>query len=261
MHLIPWLDSIQRLVGLAFLALFAANQQPSVLRPGDSRLDGSRIRPYTIHYGLFEVDQGLDSTEEVTRVASITDRVQLIRVPHDSVILRIREEFWSAGDTSFDTLVLNRRTLAPIMDRQTSWNKGGGVNPVHEGFDFRGDTVAFLGQSPDFSLDTTLKDGPAFFYESVPLILQALRDTTLLSTTLPIYMVDHNEHIYTYILARVDTISGLRSTDSLKLPNSRNRWILTTPIGTIWVDKKSLHVVRLEHQTEDADFLWRLVQE
>ncbi len=237
-----------------------AAQDTSALAPGNARVDGKRIRPYTYRYAVYQVPTSdAEPGTRTGRVGTLIERVELSPLKGDTVIIQSRQTLLCAGDTSVDTLILDRRTLAPLAQR-TTWNaRYPHRGHYRRGTNFHGDSLFHFGTIPEESIDKVLAR-PAFFEGTEALLLRALRDPRSVTTPFMVARLSYDETRPRFLQG--DALVHVR--DTVRSPvrtRSGNVWVLRFGGTTYWVTKDSLEVLEWEEPQGEGGFLYRFVFE
>jgi hypothetical protein len=163
-----------------FLVLGCVLQGAGLVMPGDGRVDAGTIRAYRRRYAVYSVpSSGMGTRVEL--IGSLTEDVELVRRGRDTALLRVRELTFGGREGERDSIILDRRSLAPLIWR--TWSLAGTFS---SGARFDGREVSYVGSDSSVALDTVLPR-PGFLDGTetllIPLLLTKVRATPLRVST------------------------------------------------------------------------------
>ncbi len=253
-----WVLALLLSCGALCIGVGVAAQDAMAIAPGDARVDGLRIRAFTHRYYMYQV---FDTGTAPERVGQLTERVQLAVVGRDTVIIQTRGTVMHAADTSVDSLTLNRRTLAPLAQRET-WNSQSPHRGwLRRGTDFHGDTASHFGTIPEESFDRKFTR-KAFFEGTEILLLLALQPQFVRAGASFTVATWSYGRTLRPLLEQSKALVHVRG--SARFPvqaHGRDVWVSRFGESTYWVAKDSLEVVQWEEYPEEAGFSYRFVRE
>lgn len=239
-------------VALSLTAPPVASQDTTTIVPGDARVGGAKLQPYTRRYAVYATPSTQGSDGIVGHVGTLRETVELILLDGDTMVLQIREIDLGGRGVELDSITLDRHTLAPLV-----WRISQPGENYHGGVVFKGTKVSHFGVLANDSFDS-LFPRPAFFEGTEPLLLPSLVGSPWLAAPVKVSMLgyDETEQLFTSDDA---TVRVVPSAPPMVKRDTAGIAVVSFGSLTFWVRKNSGETVEWEEPPGEGGFILRFV--